>query len=64
MAVTPPEVLAALITELNEVTRRHGNSGTSRVLIAQIAERYGRQALADAVAYEKTRQALIDPRTS
>jgi hypothetical protein len=60
---TAPEVLAALITELNEVTRQHGNSGTSRVLIAKIAERYGRQALADALAYEKTRQALLNPDT-
>lgn len=64
MAGTAPEVLAALITELNEVTRQHGNSGTSRVLIAGIAQRYGRQALADAVAYEKTRQALINPKTT
>jgi hypothetical protein len=59
MASTPPDVLAALITEVNEATRTHGNSGTSRVLIAEIARRYGQQALADAVAYEKTRQALL-----
>ncbi|MFJ2635813.1 MULTISPECIES: hypothetical protein [unclassified Streptomyces] len=60
---TPPAVLAALIREMNAIVAEHGDSGTSRVMVAQLAQRYGRQALADAVAYDRTRRALTDPTT-